>query len=545
LFATGPLQGLNVAGGGRYVVLAKSPKTKSVSDSYVGGFLAHELGGSGYDGIIIKGRASSPKYITLIKGEAKIWDAKELWGLYTAETEEHIRKIHGNVRVACIGPAGENMVKFACIISDRNRSAGRPGFGAVMGSKNLKAIAVGGGIEKPLHNEAKFKRVRGEFAKNLAADPGMQRLGEYGTAGGVNYLNALGILPTKNFQEGVFEGAERISGEILLQKLAGRDSCTACPVRCKRVVKTEPKYGGPEYETIASFGSFLLNDDLDAIIVANQKCNSLGLDTISTGVVIAWAIEACERGVLDLNLRWGDPEAILNLIDQIAFRKGIGDELARGIDYLAKQGDFAMQIKGQEIPMHEPRGKVSLGLTYATSPRGATHLEGIHDTMLEIEYPTPELGIRKMDRFQTKGKPKVAKIYEDLRSFTNSCILCVFVTSMTGKSYNYPQIREMINSACGLEIDVEEMLRIGERNYNLLKILAVREGYTRKDDDLPKRLKEALPKGASAGRPIPDKVLQQMIDEYYNLRGWDEYGPTDQKLRELDLEEFVGLIPRP
>jgi len=237
----------------------------------------------------------------------------------------------------------------------------------------------------------------------------------------------------------------------------------------------------------------------------------------------------------------------LELIDQIVRREGLGAELARGIDYLVQKygGDFAVQIKGVEVPMHEPRGKVGLGLSYATSPRGATHLEGMHDTMLEAENPTPELGVtQKLDRFSWEGKPRVVKLYEDLRSFTNSLVLCIFVADMTGPRYNYPQIREILNALTGLGVDVQEMLRIGERNFNLMKLLAALAGYTRRDDDLPKRLKEPLPRGASAGRPIPDDVLQQAIDEYYRLRGWDDRGPTDAKLEELGLGELQGLIPR-
>ena len=555
VFATGPFQGMGVAGGGRHVVLGISPKTRAAADSYAGGFFGHELGRSGYDGLIIVGKASRPVYLTLIDGKPALHDARDLWGEETAAVEEELQRRHGKVRVACIGPAGENLVKFACIIHDKTRSAGRPGFGAVMGSKNLKAIAVAGRQEKPIHDRARFLKEKRGFAVALANDLQKRRMREYGTAGGVMFLNERGILPTKNFQEGVFDRAGAISGQVMAETILLRaDSCAGCPVGCKRVVatqfndhKVEPKYGGPEYETVASFGSLLLIDDLTAIALANQKCNAYGLDTISTGVVLAWAIEATERGLLKSELRWGEPRPVLELIDKIARREGLGGELAQGIDYLAQRygGEFAVQIKGVEVPMHEPRGKVGLGLSYATSPRGATHLEGMHDTMLEVDAPTPELGVtEKVDRFSWEGKPRLVKLYEDLRSFTNSLVLCIFVADMTGPRYNYPQIREILNALTGLEVDAQEMLRIGERNFNLMKLLAARAGYTRRDDDLPKRLKEPLPRGASAGRPIPDEVLQRMIDEYYRLRGWDDHGPTDAKLEELGLGELQGLIPR-
>lgn len=555
VFATGPFQGLGIAGGGRHVVLGISPKTRAVADSYAGGFFGHELGRSGYDGLLIKGRAERPVYLSLISGKPELHDARDLWGLETAEVEEELQRRQGKVRVAAIGPAGENLVKFACIIHDRTRSAGRPGFGAVMGSKNLKAIAVLGHQEKPVHDREAFLELRKELALALASERWIRRFRSCGTAGGVMTLNEQGILPTKNFQEGVFDRAGAISGQVMAETILVRaDSCAGCPIGCKRVVSAkfddeeiDPRYGGPEYETVGAFGSLLLNDNLEAIALANQKCNAYGLDTISTGVTIAWAIEATEQGLLKSDLKWGDARAILRTIDLIARREGLGAELAKGIDYLERKygGDFAVHIKGVEVPMHEPRGKVGLGLSYATSPRGATHLEGMHDTMLEIESPTPELGVtEKLDRFSWEGKPRVAKIYEDLRSFTNSLVLCVFIPSMTGPGYNYPQIREILNALTGLEVDAEEMLRIGERNFNLLKILAARAGYTRRDDDLPRRLKRPLPRGASAGRPIPNDILQGMIDEYYRLRGWDELGPTPAKLEELGLEELVGLVRR-
>jgi aldehyde:ferredoxin oxidoreductase len=554
IFATGPFQGLAIAGGGRHAVLGISPKTRAGADSYAGGFFGHELGRSGYDGLIVTGRAAQPVYLTLIAGKAELHDARALWGKETAEVEEELQRRHGKVRVACIGPAGENLVKFACIIHDRTRSAGRPGFGAVMGSKNLKAIVVLGHQEKPIHDRNRFVELRKELALALAGERWIRRFRSCGTAGGVVALNEQGILPTKNFQEGVFDRAGAISGQVMAETILVRaDSCAGCPIGCKRVVsakfdneEVDPRYGGPEYETVAALGSLLLNDDLEAIALANQKCNAYGLDTISTGVTIAWAIEATERGLLKSDLKWGEPRAILRTIDLIGRREGLGAELAKGIDYLERKygGDFAVHVKGVEVPMHEPRGKVGLGLSYATSPRGATHLEGMHDTMLETESPTPELGVTEgLDRFSWEGKPRVVKIYEDLRSFTNSLVMCVFIPSMTEPGYNYPQIREILNALTGLEIDAEEMLRIGERNFNLLKILAARAGYTRKDDGLPKRFSEPLPRGASAGRPIPDAVLQRMIDEYYRLRGWDEYGPTASKLEELGLAELKGLLP--
>lgn len=557
IFGTGPLQGLNIAGAGRHIVMAKSPKTGTVNGSYAGGFLAQELGSSGYDGIIVRGKAKSPKYISLIKGVAEIHDASELWGKDTAETERRLKEHYKGSRVASIGPAGENLVKFSCIINDRNRAAGRPGFGAVMGSKKLKAIVIKGGIEKPLADKDALSNARAEFAKGLVENKGLETLTKYGTSRGVLGLNELGILPTQNFKRGMFEGAEEISGELMEERiLVERDNCTACPIRCKRVVETEfagekveAKFGGPEYETIAAFGSLCLNDNLDAIALANQKCNQYGLDTISTGNIISFLMEAAENGKVKLDLKWGDTKGIIQIIEKIAFREGIGDLIAEGIDHLANElnaKEFATMIKNQEVPMHDPRGKTAFGLSYATTPRGGQHMEGIHDTpYLESEPVTPELGVTEtMDRFDWEGKPRVAKIYEDLQSFTNSLIMCAFTNVMTGEDYNYPQIRDLVKATTGLEIGPDEMLKIGERNYLLLKLHAAKDGYKRRDDGLPKRLKEPLPNGASAGKPIPDRVLQEKIDEYYKLRGFGKHGPTDQKLKDIGLSEFIGEIKR-
>jgi len=402
IFATGPLQGHNIAGGGRHVVVAKSPKTGAPNEAYVGGFFAHELASSGYDGLIVVGQAPEPVYLTLLDGQPVLHDAAALWGMETADTEDSVVAKHGKCHVSSIGIAGENRIQLACIISDRNRAAGRPGFGAVMGAKRLKAIAVRGHTQRTVFDAKLLQQARVAYAGGLAKSPDMQAFGKYGTPGGVAYLNQMGVFPTQNFKRGTFEHFERISGEVLYDDyLIKRDTCTACPVSCKRVVETEyegqkvdPKYGGPEYETIGAFGSICLIDDLAAISMANQKCNAYGLDTIGTGVVIAAAIEATEKGLLDSDLGWGKARAMVDMVDQIARGEGLGAELGKGIKHLAQRfgQEVAVHIKGQEVPMHDPRGKVGFGLSYAVSPRGATHLEGMHDSMLEREEITPELG---------------------------------------------------------------------------------------------------------------------------------------------------------
>jgi aldehyde:ferredoxin oxidoreductase len=290
-------------------------------------------------------------------------------------------------------------------------------------------------------------------------------------------------------------------------------------------------------------------DNLDALSLANQKCNAYGLDTISTGVTIAFAMEASGKGMIDEAIPWGDADELLRLIDEIAYTKGLGKELARGIDTLGQEWgvDFAMHIKGQEIPMHDPRGKVGLGLSYATSPRGATHLEAFHDTMMsKAALPIEELRIFEAgERFDWEGKPHLCKTFEDLMSFANSLVMCSYISfdKSTGRFYPWKRIRDALAAMTGREISAREMLEIGERNYVLRKVLAVREGYTRADDELPRRLKEPLPDGASAGRPIEDRELQAQINEYYALRGFDHWGPTPRRLERLGLEGILCYLP--
>jgi aldehyde:ferredoxin oxidoreductase len=371
----------------------------------------------------------------------------------------------------------------------------------------------------------------------------------------VAYLNQMGILPTENFKRGTFEKYESLTGELLFDDyMIKRDTCTACPISCKRVVETEfngekvdPKYGGPEYETIGAFGSACMIADLAAVSLANQKCNAYGLDTIGTGMIIAAAIEATEKGLMESDLSWGNAEAMIAMIEKIAHREGLGDELAKGIKNIADTygEEVAMHIKGQELPLHDPRGKLGFGLSYSTSPRGATHLEGMHDSMLERENVTPEFGVTEaLDRLSWDNKPEMAVLYENIRSFTNSCVLCQFTTQMVGPGYNYGTVRKLVQATTGIELTPESMLEVGARNFDLLKLLANREGYTRADDGLHPRLMGALPDGGSADRPIEADTLNEMIDRVYALRGWDHHGPTDDKLTSSGMGDLAGTVSR-
>ncbi len=554
VFATGPFQGTNVVGGGRHAVLSISPKTGRVADSYSGGYFGHELGRSGYDGILIRGASKTPIILTLIDGIASLQSADDLWGKGTSATENTLKGRFPGARVSSIGIAGEKTVAQACIINDRSRAAGRPGFGAVMGSKKLKAVAVRGHLEKTLADPERFTKERADYVKTFINE-GYQRFGQYGTGGGVTILSEMGILPTKNFQEGVFDHAEDISGVRMHDTiLVDRETCAGCPIRCKRAVKTSfegtevlPEFGGPEYETLAALGSLCLNNNLDSIALANQLCNEFGLDTISAGVVISFLMEASEKGLIEDDIAWGDSQAVIRLVNELAHREGLAADAADGLEVLADRinADFSMTIKGVELPMHEPRGKQGMGLSYATTPRGANHMEGMHDTMLASDSPSPEIGVdHAYDRFSLKDKVKPAKAFEDLRSFDNSLIICWFTSRQVGKDYSYPLIRSLLEAATGFSVDAAEMLRIGERVYAAMRILSGRAGHTMDEDGLPARFAEPLPAGASSDHPVEPSVMRQAIADYYEARGFDRFGPTDETLRKLGMDDCIGKLPR-
>ena len=537
IFATGPFQGTGLVGAGRHAVLSVSPKSGRVADSYTGGYFGNELGHSGYDGILLRGQAQGPVVLTLLDGIAALEPADDLWGCGTGETEETLVARYPKSRVCSIGIAGERKVAQACIINDRSRSAGRPGFGAVMGSKNLKAVVVRGSVHKTLAHPDRFSTERGDYAKTFLNE-GYERFGKYGTGGGVTVLSEMGILPTKNFQEGEFSEAEAIGGIRLHDTiLTDRETCAGCPIRCKRAVTTTfdgvdvtPDYGGPEYETLAALGSLCMNSELDAI-----------------GVVIAFLMEASEKGLIQERIEWGDPQAIIRLIGSLASREGVAAGAADGLQALAEslKADFSMTIKGVELPMHEPRGKQGMGLSYATTPRGASHMEGLHDTMLASEAPCPELGVdRSYDRFSLIDKASPVIAFENLRSFDNSLVLCCFTSRTTGGNYSYPAIRSLLEAATGLSIGVREMTHIGERAYAAMRILSSRAGHVSDEDGLPARFARPLPAGASAEHPVDPDELKTAIADYYTERGYDRFGPTDATLARLGMEDCVGMIER-
>jgi len=549
VFATGPFQGTGLLGAGRHAVLSLSPKTGSIADSYVGGYFGHELARTGYHGIIVRGISPDPVVLAIVEGKPELLSADDTWGQGTGKTEEILKHRYARSHIASIGIAGENLVQSACIIHDRSRAAGRPGLGAVMGSKRLKAVVVRGHREKNLYDRDRFQRERIAYSR-LFLDGSMEALSSHGTAGFVVPLSESGILPTRNFQQGTYEDAKLISGETMADTiLVGRESCAGCPIRCKRQVRTTsmgrdvtPDFGGPEYETVAAFGSLCLNNDLSAIALANQLCNDYGIDTISAGVACAFLMEASEKGIIEEDIKWGDREAIIRVIEQIAHREGVGDNIADGLESFAEKigARHAMTIKGVELPMHEPRGKQGLAISYATSYRGATHMEAMHDTSLDIDEPAPELGVRRIrDRFSLADKSDMVKLFEDLRSFENSLILCAFTSRRLGKYYKYPELRSLLEAASGISISASDMLKIGERNYTLLQLLRKCIGLKQEEDKLPERFHEPLPSGASAGHAVDQHELQETIKKYYTNRGYADGSPNTNTLRALGMEECI------
>jgi aldehyde:ferredoxin oxidoreductase len=544
VFASGPFQGLGVAGGSRFLVTGKSPKTKNLNDSFCGGKFGDKLGKSGFDGIIISGKSKNPVYISVDNGKTQILSAEDLWGLDPKQVEETIGKKYKDCSIACIGKAGEKEVLQSCIILDKRRAIGRPGYGAIMGSKNLKAVVVSGKQKKELANEEKFNKLRKDFSQKIKNCSFPQNLNKYGTSGDFEFLNDLGMVPTKNFQNGQYLYASRLSGQSLVKSnvWVKNETCTGCPIFCKRVVSGvfndenfESEWGGPEYETIAALGSNLLNDNLESICLFNKKCNQYGLDTISVGVHISYLMEATEKGLLkkEDQIKWGDTKRISELIDKIANREGIGDWIARGVEFITnKVGDnsFFIHCKGEEVAMHDPRGKYSMAIYYATSPRGGNHMSGVHD-------PTPphkELNLSDNLRHSWENRAKIAGEYQRLRSFANSLIMCCFTSNLpyVEGEYLYPLIREMLEAATGKSIDIKEMLTIGERNYDLTRIFAEKAGYTRADDKLPQRFHEAQP---STGYVVDKDMFNRTVDEYYKIYGYDKYGPSKERIKQLNI----------
>ena len=553
IFATGPLTGTSSSCGARYMVVTKGALTDTITTSNSGGHWGPELKFAGYDLLILEGRAASPCYLWIYDDVVEIRDARHLWGRGLWETEEHLRQELGvpDAIIASIGPAGENLVRFACIMNDLHRAAGRSGVGAVMGSKNLKAIVVPGTGGVRLADPKAFMEAMWAMRVKLRESAvTSQGLPIYGTEVLVNVINEHGAFPTRNHQQTVFEKAEEISGETLTEtRLVANKACFACTIACGRVstlpgeaatkymVTTHPRNWkiageGPEYESAWSMGADCGIGDLDALIKANWLCNDLGIDTISFGVTLAAAMELYEKEVVSLKetgipLNFGSGEALVAMAEKIAYREGFGAELAEGSKRMtAKYGrpELFMGVKGQEFAAYEARAIQGMGLGYATSNRGACHLKA-YTVAAEI------LGLpQKMDPHVTEGKAGITKLFQDATSTVDATGLCLFLTFGVGLEDILPQLA----AATGISYTMEDLMKIGERIWNLERLWNQRAGFTSKDDTLPKRiLEEPVPSGPAKGQV---NKLGEMLPEYYQIRGWDAEGRiTEAKLKELGL----------
>jgi aldehyde:ferredoxin oxidoreductase len=555
VFAAGIVTGFPFAGNCRYVVMAKSPLTGVWGEANGSGFWGPELRFAGFDAIVIEGKAEKPLYLWVHDGQAELRDCSHLWG----KTEEANRKdlSDSKIRVASIGPGGEKLVRFACILSDYHHANGRTGMGAVMGSKNLKAIAVRGTQKVPMVDKGKVIALCKQANKEAWEGAYKDLLHKYGSDGDLDDLHATGRLPTKNFQRCTFEGYANITGETMADTiLVRRDYCYACPIACNQVVAAEkpyvvdPAYGGPEYETAGAFGSLCMNDNLVVVSKANELCNKYSIDTISAGVAIAFAMECYEKGLITtkeaggLELTWGSAEAIVGLVEKIAKREGIGDLLAEGVQRAAKKigkgaDAFAVHVKGMEIPMHEPRGKKGVGLAYATSNRGGCHLQAEHDDFFEDPaWLLPEIGLDKtVDRLDMgPEKARLVKVLGDLKALFDCLSACIYASWPEG-GVKLTTIRDIAAAATGWDVSLAEWMTAGERAFNLSRAFNVREGMTRKDDTLPARLMEPLREGLYEGQAIPRAELERALDAYYGVRGWDKGSgiPTRTRLEQLGL----------
>lgn len=536
IFTTGPLTGTGYQTSNRFSVSTKSPLTGTVLDANSGGYWGMQFKRTGFDGLIVRGKSPRPVYLEITPAGIQIKDASDLWGKRVRETTALLGQNNNRRNVLCIGPAGENLSRIAAIMNDGERSLARGGPGAVMGSKNLKAIVVEGKDRPEVLDQELFKFMLYETRKLLKASPlTSQALPEFGTVVMMNIVNAVGALPTRNFRQAQFEHAEDISGETLTEKyLVKNTACWACPIGCTRVSKTDKVEGeGPEYETTWAFGAQCGINDLAAIIEANALCNDLGIDTISAGSTIACAMELSELGLLDSDLRFGRADLLAPTLEAMAYRRNVGAELADGSLRLATKAgrpDLSMSVKGLEMPAYDPRGMQGQGLLYATSNRGACHMRG---NMLGLEV----LGLPKLiDRFQVQGKSSYVILHQNTAAAIDSLVICKFTNMGVAEEY----FARALSAVTGVKYATGDLIRVGERVWNLERLYNLREGFTRADDTLPPRLlQEAIPDGPSKGWV---NHLEPMLKEYYRARGWDENGvPSRAKLEELGLSEWMEV----
>jgi aldehyde:ferredoxin oxidoreductase len=544
LFMTGPMTGTSGPTTGRFVICGKGPATGLWAESNIGGFWGPELRKAGYDGLWITGKASEPVYLWLNGSRLEVRSAAHLWGQNTYETQDKVKEEveEKSARVCVIGPAGEKQVLFASIMCDHGRMAGRTGMGAVMGSKNLKAIAVHGTSEILVFDLLKYKALRSESNRKLREDNEAKVMREVGTAGVANYAEYLGAMPAKYYTQGAFPAVDNVSGAMVTEKiLVGRSACQGCVIACGRVVKLPKetmKQKGPEHETMVGFGANLLNDNLESIVGLGELCDRYGMDTISASNTIGLAFHLFDKGMITkedmggIELKWGDVDVIEELVRLIGSREGIGDLLAQGSKRFAAHfgaEEEAVQVNGLEVAYHDPRGVSGMALSYATSPRGACHNQSDY-FFVDFGHSNEEIGIEFMSRHaQAEKIPSVAH-HQEWRTVDNAIVMCIFANVEPKEKV------ALINAACGLDWSVEDMMKFGERSWNLKRAINNRMGLTRANDKLPKALLTPYPDGGSEGF-VPD--IDAMLTAYYQHRDWDkETGkPSREKLIELGMED--------
>ncbi|PYM24339.1 MAG: aldehyde:ferredoxin oxidoreductase [Candidatus Rokuibacteriota bacterium] len=568
VMAVSPLTGLPISGQSRMTACARSPLTGGIGDSQCGGFFPAEMRAAGTDAIVFTGQSREPVYLWLHDGHAELRPATHLWGKETAEGDRLLKEEVGDPKaeVAQIGPAGENRVRFAAIMNMVNRANGRTGMGAVMGAKRLKAVVVRGSKPPKPAVPEKFRELTKRLKEMQEINPGIEWFGQYGTAGVLGIQNKMGGQPTRNYGEGSFDEAGQIDGTTMVKTiLKERDTCYACVVKCKRVVEVhepgldvDPIYGGPEYETLTFFGSMCGVGDLKLLAKASADANKYGMDTISCGATIAWAMEAKSKGLLDdqgLGLAYGDGQSVIRAIEAIALRRSIGDLLAEGSLRAAQTlgaaaVDLTVTVKGQELPAHMPQHKRSLGLIYAINAFGADHQSSEHDSMLKAKPDSLQrkrLGVLgdfpSLDpRDLSDDKVKFAWTTQKFYSALDTLGLCQFVWGPSWQLYGPAETVELVHAGTGWDTTLEELLAIGERKINLMRAFNAREGIGKAADTLPRKLFEPLGgKGPTAGVALTQEEFERARAAYYELAGCDPATgyPSRAKLSELGLE-WVG-----
>ena len=557
IFAGGPFQGHPVPGSAKFSIISKSPLTNTYADSAAGARWGPLFKRAGYDVLVIQGKSENPVYIYIEDDEVKIRDARGVWGMDSYQAVDEIRKEIGDPRVsvATIGQAGEKLVKIACIVVDKHSFAGRCGLGAVMGSKNLKAVVVKGSKKVPVSNLSQLKNHNRKYFKEINKASIESELRPHGTPVLCITAEGFGDMPIKYWTEDTWpEGAKKIGAPNYTEVLSAKPyPCLYCPIGCHRNIEIQSpeKYKlkgiGPEYETLGMLGTNLLIDDVKAISIANDLCNRLGMDTISAGACIGLAMECYEKGIITkkdttgMEVRWGDPNVLIELVKQIGNKIGFGSIFSEGtVEAAEKLGKNALElvvhVKGLDFPAHDARACWGLVPTYATGTRGACHMRGVEEDAEMSGFYIPEIGVTEEHAkfFNPEGKAHLAAKMQDYCALINSLVLCVFIPDGGGLSFT--SILNIFNSITGWDWDIQEAMTCGERIFTLQRLINQRDGYTKKDDKLPPKMYVPAKKGFRAGKIPP---VNDLLNEYYELRGWDKEGrPTKEKLKKLNLLNF-------